>query len=224
MTLDLSSHLDTGYSHMRDDDPQSLNDDFIRTFTVSSLPSDPANPARGLKDDEFEITIRKVGVATGLLFNQRVDSRVPFEVGVKGFGGEFEVRQQGKGDAICFVAAGVGITPILPALYGMDFGRLRLVWSVREADVGLVVDVLDKHEGLGSVTEVFITGVQDVHNDSVRKVEEKGAKVYGRRLAKEDFERGLRVERYYLCTALALRRQLSEWLTGKELIFEDFNF
>lgn len=28
--------LDMGYSHMRDDDPTSLNDDYIRTFTVSS--------------------------------------------------------------------------------------------------------------------------------------------------------------------------------------------
>lgn len=28
--------LSLGYSHMRDDDPKSLNDDYIRTFTVSS--------------------------------------------------------------------------------------------------------------------------------------------------------------------------------------------
>jgi hypothetical protein len=32
------------------------------------------------------------------------------------------------------------------------------------------------------------------------------------------------VERYYHCTGTPLRKQLTEWLPGKELVFEDFNF
>lgn len=208
---------------MNDYNPQSLNDDFVRTFTVSSLPGDPPNPVRDLKDDEFEITIRKVGVATELLFKQRID-RMPFEIGVKGFGGEFEVQQRDGEERICFIAAGVGITPILPSLFGLDFGRLRLVWTVREEDVGLVLDVLDRHEGLGKVTEVFVTGSKSGTEESVKSIEEKGAKVHSRRLQKEDVDRGEQISRYYLCTGVPLRKQLSEWLAGQEVVFEDFNF
>lgn len=224
VTLDFADHLDAGYSHMRDDDPQSLNDDYVRTFTVSSPPGDPPNPVRDLKEDEFEITIRKVGAATDLLFRQRIDSRVPFQVGVKGFGGEFEVQQKDEKEKICFVAAGVGITPILPSLYGMDFERLRVLWTIREQDFGLVVDVLDRHPGLGGATEVFITDVKAEDAGNFKEVQKRGVKVHCRRLLKEDFGRGLPVERYFLCTALPLRKRLGEWLAGMELVFEDFNF
>ncbi|KAF2223817.1 hypothetical protein BDZ85DRAFT_262220 [Elsinoe ampelina] len=96
VTLDFSEHLDVGYSHMRDDDPRSLNDDFIRTFTVSSPPGSPPHPSRTLADDEFEITIRKVGVVTDFLFKHGKDDRrygSDLEVGVKGFGGNFTVAQ-----------------------------------------------------------------------------------------------------------------------------------
>lgn len=91
ITLDFSSHLNIGYSHMRDDDPRSLNDDFVRTFTISGFyqhqhqhqqqqhqqqqhqqhqQDQQKEEALGECGDEFEITIRKVvgGVVTGFLF------------------------------------------------------------------------------------------------------------------------------------------------------------
>lgn len=208
---------------MRDDDPRSLNDDFVRTFTVSSLPGDPPNSVRDLKDDEFEITIRKVGVVTDLLFKEKGGGRIPFEVGVKGFGGEFEVKQTDE-DSICFIAAGVGITPILPSLFSLDYERLKVLWTVREQDVGMVLDVLDRHPTLGKATEVFITDAKDQGAESVKSIEKRSATVRTRRLQKEDVNQGQGVSRYYLCTALPLRKQLTEWLHGQELVFEDFNF
>lgn len=85
ITLDFSSHLNIGYSHMRDDDPRSLNDDFVRTFTVSGFyqhqqqqqqdqqhqqQQQQEQEALGECGDEFEITIRKVvgGVVTNFLW------------------------------------------------------------------------------------------------------------------------------------------------------------
>ena len=145
VTLDFASALDIGYSHMRDDDPRSLNDDFVRTFTVSSPPGNPPDPVRRLKDDEFEITVRRVGAVTGEMFKY-VGSEggrrtgLGLEVGVKGFGGEFEVRLEGEGEGgdveietetVGFVAAWVGITPLLPSLGSLDLRRLRVLWTVR---------------------------------------------------------------------------------------------
>ncbi|OTA25050.1 hypothetical protein BTJ68_13452 [Hortaea werneckii EXF-2000] len=235
VTLDFSEHLDIGYSHMRDDDPRSLNDDFVRTFTVSSPPGDPPDPVRRLKDDEFEITVRRVGVVTEFLFKQqgnedteRVSRDGGLEVGVKGFGGEFEVQQRGR-ETIGFIAAGVGITPLLPSLGRLDSSRLRLFWTVRVEDLGLVVDVVDQHPDLVKSLKLFITNAPDLqvsaqHNEKLRQMD---VAVQLRRMKQEDvngIEGDAAVKRYYLCTAMPMRKQLEQWLGNKELVFEDFNF
>ncbi|KAK5123567.1 hypothetical protein LTR85_002605 [Meristemomyces frigidus] len=228
VTLDFSNHLDFGYSHMRNDDPRSLNDDFVRTFTVSSAPGSPPDPVRRLKDDECEITIRKVGVVTDFLFKHEgsekgSDSRGGgLEVGVKGFGGEFEVKQDDE-ETVCFVGAGVGITPLLPSLGSLEYSRLIVLWTIRIQDASLALDVLDQHPQLARHLELFITGVGDEPNPDVEKLRGLGATVHLRRLQKADSMRE-GVGRYYLCTAVPLRKQLEEWLPHKELVFEDFNF
>ncbi len=226
VTLDLSRHLNMGYSHMRDDDPRSINDDFVRTFTVSSLPGTPPDPVHRLKDDEFEITIRKVGTVTDYMFRHlgkesRERGMHELEVGVKGFGGEFEVQQSGD-ETVGFIAAGVGITPILPSLWSMDLSKLRLYWTVRKADLGLVTDTLEQHPKLAESLTLFITDA--MYDDfEVQKLQLKGAKVMQRRLRNDDLVAD-DVEKYYLCTPVPMRKQLMEWLPEKELVFEDFNF
>jgi hypothetical protein len=128
VTLDFGPELDHGWSHMRSDDPQSLNDDFVRTFTIST-PPDP-----GLK--QLEITARKNGPVTGLLFSWNL--RAPLEVPVLGFGGSegfrlsFGVVQEGDkgakdGMEQIFVAGGVGITPLMAQAKGvLDNGKSNL--------------------------------------------------------------------------------------------------
>ncbi|KAF4553012.1 Hypothetical protein D9617_8g050250 [Elsinoe fawcettii] len=190
VTLDFSEHLDFGYSHMRDDDPRSLNDDFIRTFTVSSPPGLPPQPTKKLADDEFEITIRKVGVVTDLLFKHgKEGSRYgsELEVGVKGFGGNFSVVQDDKAPVVAFIAAGVGITPLLPCLSGLDLSRLRLLWSIRSADVGFVADMLNAHPELAKSLTLFVTGHAPDDSETIKvmlKINAAGAHVEERRLAK----------------------------------------
>jgi len=228
VTLDLSSHLDVGYSHMRDDEPRSLNDDFVRTFTVSSPPGNPPDTVRRLRDDQFEMTVRKVGVATDFLFKQEGSEDTngnrggDFEVGVKGFGGEFVVEQEGD-ETIGFVAAGVGITPLLSSLGTLDLARLQLFWTVRVEDLGLVLDVLDQHPGLANSLDLYITNARDGQTAEIENVCQRGVSVHPRRLQKQDVEKE-GVKKYYLCTAVPMRKQLEEWLAGNELVFEDFNF
>jgi NAD(P)H-flavin reductase len=226
VTLDLSKNLYYGYQHMADDDPQSINDDYVRTFTVSSLPGTPPDPVKRLKDDEFEITIRKVGVVTDYLCKHmgkesRERGMHELEVAVKGFGGEFEVQQDGD-ETIAFIAAGVGITPILPSLWSLDCSRLRLFWSVRKADIGMVKDTLEQHPGLEKAMTVFVT---DAVDDDQLDLDgsDVGLNVLRRRLSKEDLELG-GISKVYLCTPPPMRKVLISWLPGKDLIFEDFNF
>ena len=225
VTLDFSDHLDIGYSHMRDDDPRSLNDDFVRSFTVSSTPRSISQSMRKQKDDEFEITIRRVGVVTDFLFkhegnrNSHGSRSIGLEVGVRGFDGEFEVKQHGD-ETICFVGAGVGITPLLPSLVDLDTARLIVVWTIRIEDLGLVVDVLKQHPQLASRLHLFVTNGASSDLEDFQKLD---VDVQLRRLQKSDVE-SVRADRYYLCTAVNMRKQLEEWLLGQKVVSEDFNF
>jgi ferredoxin-NADP reductase/predicted pyridoxine 5'-phosphate oxidase superfamily flavin-nucleotide-binding protein len=215
IALDFKEHLDTGYEHMRDEDPSSLNDDFVRTFTISSAPSNASG-----KQDGFEITVRNVGPVTGFLFRQ--NARAGFEVPILGVGGEFTVQQQ-EGRVTPFVAGGVGITPLLGQVGRLDLGpeRFRLLWAIRGADVGMVVDTIERYAGLKGVTEVFLTGT--VADEKIKVLQAQGVTVSMRRLAKDDVDL-VEAETWYLCAGKTFRKEVLSWLEGKNVVFEDFDY
>lgn len=265
ITLDFSSHLNIGYSHMRDDDPRSLNDDFVRTFTVSGFyqqhqqqqQQQQKEETLGKCGDEFEITIRKVvggGVVTGFLFGyggddeshqkenqdkrEKEGEQENLVIDVKGFGGggEFTIFQQeqeqeqqeqqkntptripkktekenAKEKRRIFIAAGIGITPIIPFLSTFSSSsfssslNLKILWTVKMEDLAFVWDVVEKvaqlemgQEGLSKKKEkgkgirfvVFVTGWKNQHTDDddhdhgKMEKEEKKAKAIINRLRK----------------------------------------
>lgn len=206
---------------MRDDDPRSLNDDFIRTFTVSSPP-----PTE--EPTEFEITIRKVGRATEFLFRQSKASRLT--VLVSGFGGEFVV---GRGEKKAYIAAGVGITPFLAMMGEKIEEGVDVFWSVKEADLGLVKDTLDRVEGLGRALRLFVTGAEAegklegrVDKGSLlQRIVSEGGVVWERRMVKGDLmtkEKG--GTKWLLCAGKSFRGGVLGWLEGESVMFEDFDF
>ncbi|KAF2239606.1 oxidoreductase FAD/NAD(P)-binding protein [Viridothelium virens] len=219
VAMDFSEELGMGYSHMRDDDPRSLNDDFVRTFTVSS----PPPPPQGEKHDEFDITIRRVGPVTDFLFGQE---RPGLEVPLKGFGGDFSIQPPQEADEVIpFVAGGVGITPLLAQMEETDIQRIRLFWTLQNTDANIVVDTLEKHSHIAPRTTVFLTGQSATgQEDEVQKIGKLGAKCLARRMRKEDLDVKEPNPVWYLCTGPGLRNRLLEWLQGKKVVHEDFNF
>ncbi|KAK5113385.1 hypothetical protein LTR62_003485 [Meristemomyces frigidus] len=237
VTLDFSQHLDIGWSHMRDDDPRSINDDFVRTFTVSSPPpprGTVTQPGGEVKEGEFEVTVRNVGVVTEWMFKHaplegsRERARMgEVEVRVLGFGGEFAVQQEETGEKVWFVAAGVGITPLLSSVGDLHFARVRVLWTLRAADLGFALDLLTATPEVAQALTLFVTGSieEGKSRDVLEELRRTGAKVVERRMQEGDLEAGdVDVKKYYLCTGVPMRKQLTQWLSGKELIFEDFNF
>ncbi|KAK1527922.1 oxidoreductase FAD-binding domain-containing protein [Colletotrichum paranaense] len=228
VTFDFAEELDVGWSHMRDDEPQSLNDDYVRTFTVSSPPGDK-------EGKEFEITARKNGPVTNMLW--RWNLRVPLEVPVLGFGGEEAFRMgRGKGkkgddggDDVeeVFVAAGVGITPLIAQAGGvLGAGvRMKVLWTVKGEDVKLVRDVVGRIPGLAGVLRVFVTGeIGEAEEAMMREFEGFGAVVERRRIRASDVKDGGIKRRYFLCTGPEMLKVLNGWLEGEDVAFEDFAF
>ena len=214
VAISFEDELDVGYSHMRDDDPKSLNDDFLRTFTVSSR----QDASDG--HDTFEITIRKIGPVTTFLFRHNV--RTALEVPIQGFGGDFFVRQ-GAGENVSFIAGGVGITPVLSQAQDLDLSRFKLYWTNRAEDLGLVIDTFEQTPGLAKSTTLFVTGTIKNHTSEWKTLDESGAVIQKRRMAKKDLSEDP-ASRFYLCTGSSLRKTLLDWLDGKTAIYEDFNY
>ena len=204
---------------MRDDDPKSINDDYVRTFTVSS------NVGQNLQHDEFEITFRNVGVVTDFLFKQQV--RAGLEVPLKGFGGTFEIPQP-AGVVVPFVAGGVGITPLLSYIPQLDLTNVRLFWTINIRDIGLVEDTFTRNPSLMSSTVIFISGIDSSNVQTTASIFELGrskATLVTRRMVASDIQLELDLaSTWYICAGKALRHSLLQWLPGKEVVFEDFDY
>lgn len=245
VSLDFAPELDIGWSHMREDDPASLNDDFVRTFTVSNAA--PDSDAEGTITDgtELQITARKHGPATGLLWRQ--NPRVPLELPVLGFGGseEFCAPLGSGGDgkktkAVVFVAGGVGITPILAQAPGLLRAASRgepsfsLLWSLRADDLPLALDSFSRCEGLAARSHVFVSGEAAAAAEDISKLEGLGAVVKVGRLTRDDVLRrgdgslegeGEGAERkYYCCAGPGLIKAVLGWLEGEEVVYESFEY
>ncbi|KAL7911894.1 hypothetical protein GGI35DRAFT_301446 [Trichoderma velutinum] len=219
VTLDFAPQLNQGWSHMRDHDPQSLNDEFIRTFTVSNTP----------QETELQITVKKHGPATHFLWRHKVDT--PLKLSVLGFGGQESFRMpvqkaSAESPSSVFIAAGVGITPLLaqaPALVRAE-SDFDVLWSVRGEDIKLAVDSFKRVDGLAARTKLFVTGD---HFDSklVEEVQNLGSEVVFRRLCEDDLKALKGAEcKFFLCTGPTLLERVKGWLTGEQVVWEDFGY
>lgn len=225
VALDFSKELDFGYSHMRDDDPRSLNDDWIRTFTVSSPPGPLTK--NGTPHGEFELTVRTAGPVTAFMTSGRFSK--DFEVPIRGFGGDFRLQTAAEcEDLLPFVAGGVGITPLLGQLPRIDINKLRLFWTLRLEDLNLAVDVISNNPGLGASTSLFLTATgsgeldEDKHQafDALKKA---GARIEMRRMTRDDLDT-VKSDTWYSCAATGLQKALLDMLKGKKVIYESFNY
>ena len=221
VALSFESELSTGYSHMRDDDPKRLNDDYIRTFTVSSAREE-------VGDSQFEITIRNVGVVTNFMF--RKNQRAGLEVPLLGFGGEFIIKQ-GKNETVSFIAGGIGITPLLGQVPNLNLENLILFWTVNVSDLGFVHDTLTKIPTLAASTRLFLSGKNknsELSRENIlilKNIEASGTKIQPGRLMPSDLRDEPNIpSRWYICAGTGLRKDLLGWLDGKEVIYEDFDY
>ncbi|KAI5807374.1 hypothetical protein DFH27DRAFT_316401 [Peziza echinospora] len=217
VTLDFSKELGRGYRHMDESDPRHLNDDYYRSWTVISPPSITSSTTTttttttatdsGIsaiktekeKKKELSLLVRLIpgGAVTPYLFKQRQPTADSYriEVPVRGFGGDFFFSAAPKRD-VNIVVAGVGITPVLAQICGLEGAasleregegeaggiRINLYWSVNFRDVGLVEWVLGNYPQFGRVPETLappqVSGEEDLEKKKKKKSFEVDLKVF----------------------------------------------
>ena len=214
VTLAFGTELDSGYAHMRDDDPQALNDDFVRTFTVSS----PLNPA------ELQVTFRRKGPATGLLW--RHNPRAELSLPVLGFGGADGFRMVPGAGGVVFVAGGVGITPLLAQaseFLASAAGDLHVLWGLRAEDLSFAEDSFGRIGGLALVTSLFVTGSGAEHAEAEERIRGLGARVERRRVGEGDL-RDMKGRKFHVCAGDTMMKAVLGWLGGEDVVYESFSY
>ena len=134
---------------------------------------------------------------------------------------------------IPFIAGGIGITPVLAQLADLDLSRFRLLWTIGIKDLGLVADSIKRYDGLARVTELYLTGgtgeeLEKKQKEMLESVRGQVRRCEIRRMSKEDLERVSEEvaegQDWYLCTAPTLRKKVQEWLPGRNVVFENFDY
>jgi ferredoxin-NADP reductase len=229
--FDFSAQLDRSYQHMNDRNPQSLNDDYVRTFTISRVSPDRR---------QISITVKKAGVISSYLHSLAVRPGVdPVEIDLKGFGGTFTCFENGRAvPRMLWVAGGVGITPFL-AMYralrasGQPMPDIQLFYSCRSDEIELVremtdieVRVFDSKLSVDSPT----VGGRVLHR---RRLQASDFDARSDRSARDEPTRSIEKSRLdgatvFVCGPDTFMTDVRSWLEGRlepaRLRFESFDF
>ncbi|KAJ3251133.1 hypothetical protein HK103_002620 [Boothiomyces macroporosus] len=148
--IDFSHIFIHQYQHMNNANPKLVNDDSIRTWTVSHFDK---------QKKQFSVTVKLAGRISRFLHSLK--QPVLDGIYLKGFGGEFSCFPDVPQKMVWF-AAGVGITPFMSMYNSLDpnmRSRVTLVFSCRGDEALLLKDFkaviktsISKVEGLKKQT------------------------------------------------------------------------
>ncbi len=156
--FDFSGMLDSGYSHMNEANPQLVNEDFVRTWTLSSAPEFDAEKNLFRRANQVSVTVkRKRGGLMSNFLHEYVAQQIeqPMQVDFKGAGVGFSCLTPDAAGGpptipakMLWVAGGVGITPFMAMWEGITkiakvlpdqlSSEIVLVFSGRGDDINVL--------------------------------------------------------------------------------------
>ncbi len=240
--FDFSEELDTGYSHMNEANPQNINEDYIRTWTISSAP-DYGGDNQFKQTQQVSITVKRKpgGLVSNFLHNNALAyDEEPLKVKFKGVGVGFSCFEPDNLHSVppymLWIAGGVGITPFMSMWDGLrNIHRANsgatpintdivLLFTGRDDDLGILHhflrDTNNLPEGISITIVAFQTSVNKNSNgDAAREFlleqfPQANLKVEQRRPNENDFAgiENLLEREVYLCGPQALMSSSVDYL------------
>jgi ferredoxin-NADP reductase len=135
---------------MNNDNPQSINDDYVRTWTISSSPPFDPNTNTFKATNKISCTIKHLpkGVMSSLLHSRSLNQQPSLSVKFVGVGGEFTCFDESNQtpQKLLFVAGGVGLTPFLPMLEALSQTKQKVdivvLFAGRRDEIDLLKDFI----------------------------------------------------------------------------------
>ncbi len=212
--FDFSPLIEQKYRHMNDNNPQSVNDDYVRTWTISSSPPFDSNSNTFQATNKVSCTIKHApkGVISSLLHSRSVNQQPPLYVKFVGVGGEFtcfdEFNQAPQ--KLLFITGGVGITPCLAMFEALSQTKQKVDLVVLFAGRGDEINLLNDF-----VSSSIISSVSVFDSTGVNVPTESGSlKVYNRRIQASDIINVSDVtnRHVYICGPGQFMVDTSSWL------------
>ncbi|MEM9451562.1 MAG: pyridoxamine 5'-phosphate oxidase family protein [Cyanobacteria bacterium P01_E01_bin.6] len=149
--FDFSGILNSGYSHMNEVNPQMVNEDYIRTWTLSNAPSFDIERKKFTPVNQVSVTVkRKIG---GLISNFLHDDAM---VHSQGAAQAMELQFKGTGVGFsCFTDTPESLRPNVPS---------KMLWIA--GGVG-ITPFMSMWDGILNVTSVFPKGEESLSTDIV---------------------------------------------------------
>ncbi|EGQ7996635.1 oxidoreductase [Vibrio vulnificus] len=185
--FDFSGVVDSGYLHMNDSNPQSVNDDFIRTWTISSAANFNEKAKQFNPVDKIDVTVKRKpdGLISNILHENTKQRSLNLSniisPNFSGTGGGFSCFSRNPEDGLpsippqmLWIAGGVGITPFMAMWDGIlnvsraipDRETLRtdivLLFSGRDDDMNLLRHFLAQTTPLPNNVCIKIFGYQSI--------------------------------------------------------------
>ncbi|KAF9408329.1 hypothetical protein BGZ94_002348 [Podila epigama] len=168
VVLDFGALNKVGYRHMAPDAPQSLNDDYIRTWTISSATTTTTTTTsstsleQGAKTNEFELTIKQKtgGLISTLLHAQSRLIQPSLEVPLLSIGGTFTLPTASTSSSetttplrLLFISGGIGSTPFISMLRGL---ALATPTTRQQYDIQWLLSATDLNEALPTILQELV--------------------------------------------------------------------
>ena len=170
LILDFSETLERRYRHMNEQNPQSINDDYIRTWTISSSPPFNRNTNTFQPTNKISCTIKHApkGVISSLLHSRSINQRPPLRIKFVGVGGEFTCFDQlnKAPEKLLFIAGGIGCTPFLAMYEGLCQTKQKVDLVVLFACRGDEINLLDDFRSSAIVSSMSIFDTTLVESQS----------------------------------------------------------
>jgi len=183
--FDFSGLLDTGYRHMDEANPQMVNEDYIRTWTLSSVPAFNAEKHMFDTVNQVAVTVkRQPGGMISNFLHEHAGKLIEqsLQMDFKGTGAGFSCFTPSLKEAaptapskMLWIAGGVGITPFMamwdgliqiadanPASVSSD---IILLFSGRDGDIGILKHFLARKNSMPENLKIQISVYQSIGQD-----------------------------------------------------------
>ncbi|MEP2678129.1 pyridoxamine 5'-phosphate oxidase family protein [Tateyamaria sp.] len=184
--FDFSGILDTGYSHMNEANPQLVNEDYVRTWTLSSAPGFDAKTNAFGATDHVSVTVkRKPGGLISNVLHDNIDQLMTqkLPIAFKGTGAGFTCFSAAPDGTpprvpsqMLWIAGGVGITPFMTMWDGiLEVANqhpdqiatdIVLLFSGRDDDINVLKHFASRHRGLPEQVNLRIVALQSAGGGS----------------------------------------------------------